>query len=83
MSAAREPRSESANEPGDLSGEQLGRYRLRHKLADGGMASIYLATIAGEAGFERSVAVKVVHPERSGDDSFATMLADEARLIAR
>ena len=57
MSAAREPRSESANEPGDLSGEQLGRYRLRHKLADGGMASIYLATIAGEAGFDSTCGV--------------------------
>ncbi len=61
----------------------LGRYHLRHKLAEGGMATVYLAQIHGEHGFSRWVAVKVVHPEQSHDQSFATMLADEARLIAR
>jgi len=61
----------------------LGRYHLRHKLAQGGMASIYLAQIHGEQSFSRWVALKVVHPEQSDDPTFATMLADEARLIAR
>lgn len=66
-----------------LEGRRLGRYHLRHKLAEGGMATIYLAQIHGERSFSRWVAVKVVHPDVAGDAAFATMLADEARLIAR
>ncbi len=68
---------------GGLEGRVLGRYRLRHKLAEGGMASVYLAQIQGEQGFSRWVAVKVVHPRQADDPSYATMLADEARLIGR
>jgi len=68
---------------GDLSGRRLGRYRIRHKLAEGGMADVYLGQILGEKGFERWVAVKVVHPARTQDPQFAHMLADEARLIGR
>ena len=67
----------------NLEGRRLGRYRIRHKLAEGGMASVYLAQSGGAQGFERWVVVKVVHPEVSEDAQFATMLADEARLIAR
>jgi len=66
-----------------LEGRRLGRYHLRHKLAEGGMASIYLAQVHGEQQFTRWVALKVVHPGRAEDPTFATMLADEARLIAR
>lgn len=67
----------------NLEGRRLGRYRIRHKLAEGGMANVYLAQSVGEQGFERWVVVKVVHPQMSEDLQFATMLADEARLIAR
>lgn len=66
-----------------LEGRRLGRYRIRHKLAEGGMANIYLAQITGEQHFERWVALKVVHPENAEDPHFAHMLGDEARLIAR
>lgn len=66
-----------------LEGRQLGRYRLRHQLAEGGMGGIYLAQIRGEQGFERWVAVKVANPDHAKDPDFATMLGDEARLIAR
>ena len=47
------------------------------------MANVYLAQSCGEQGFERWVVIKVVHPELAEDSQFATMLADEARLIAR
>jgi len=66
-----------------LEGRRLGRYLLRHKLAEGGMASIYLAQVHGDQNFTRWVALKVVHPGRADDPAFATMLADEARIIAR
>lgn len=47
------------------------------------MGGIYLAQLQGEQGFERWVAVKVANPEHADDADFATMLGDEARLIAR
>jgi len=47
------------------------------------MATVYLAQVTAEHNFERWVAIKVVHPELADDASFATMLADEARLVAR
>jgi serine/threonine protein kinase len=61
----------------------LGRYRLRYLVAQGGMASVYLAQNLAEEGFERWVAVKVVHPHLGREPRFARMLLDEARITAR
>jgi serine/threonine-protein kinase len=66
-----------------LEGRALGRYRLRYRLAEGGMAAVYLAQLAGDRGFERWVAIKVVHPQHSEDRRFVDMLFDEARTSAR
>jgi hypothetical protein len=41
---------------------RLGRYILRYRIAQGGMASVYLAQLSGSAGFEKWVAVKTIHP---------------------
>lgn len=62
---------------------KLGRYDVRAKLADGGMASVYVGRLAGPAGFERLVALKVIKPEYSSDSSFVNMFLDEARIVAR
>lgn len=61
----------------------LGRYQLVAELARGGMATVYLARMVGKAGFERLMAVKVLHPHLSSDPSFTAMFIDEARLAAR
>ncbi len=61
----------------------LGRYELLHEIASGGMATVYLGRARGAAGFERVVAIKVCHPHLRGDEEFATMFLDEARLAAR
>ena len=61
----------------------LGRYRLRYLVAQGGMASVYLAQNQAGEGFERWVAVKVVHPHLGREPRFARMLLDEARITAR
>ncbi len=66
-----------------LEGRSLGRYRLRYKLAEGGMAAVYLAQLEGDRGFERWVAIKVVHPQHVEDRRFVDMLFDEARTSAR
>ena len=65
------------------SGRWHGRYELLHEIATGGMATVYLGRARGVAGFERVVAIKCCHPHLRGDEEFATMFLDEARLAAR
>lgn len=57
-----------------------GRYRIRRRIARGGMASVYEAT---DARLDRVVAVKVMHAGLGDDDSFAERFVREARSAAR
>ncbi|MCC6336296.1 MAG: serine/threonine protein kinase [Myxococcales bacterium] len=59
-----------------------GKYFLVRKLAEGGMAEIFLAKQVGEAGFERNVVVKRMLPHLSTVPDFVSMFLDEARLAA-
>ncbi len=61
----------------------LGRYELIHRLGHGGMASVYLGRAIGTAGFERLVAVKVIHPHLANEAEFVEMFLDEARIAAK
>ena len=61
----------------------LGSYTLLTKLAQGGMATVYVGRKQGVAGFERLVAVKCCLPHLRDDEDFVTMFLDEARLAAR
>ncbi|HEX6835558.1 MAG TPA: serine/threonine-protein kinase, partial [Polyangia bacterium] len=58
----------------------LGSYQLLSQLAVGGMAEIYIARTHGVGGFEKLVALKVIHPNFSADPDFVQMLVDEAKL---
>jgi len=58
----------------------LGSYQLLSQLAVGGMAEIYVARTHGVGGFEKMVALKVIHPNFSADPDFVQMLVDEAKL---
>src|SRR6185369_510084 len=44
---------------------RFGRYKLVKALGAGGMAEVYLATVSGEAGFEKQVALKIMHASLS------------------
>jgi serine/threonine-protein kinase len=66
--------------PGQLLG---GRYEVLKRLATGGMATVHLARAFGVGGFERVVAIKVMHPQYAAEGDFVTMFLDEARLAAR
>ena len=66
-----------------MAGRQLGRYEILTQLASGGMASVYIARAQGVAGFERLVAIKVLHPHLAYEEEFISMFLDEARLAAR
>jgi len=63
--------------------ERLGRYELLLPLGTGGMATVYLARHQGVGGFERDVAVKVMHAHLRNDEESKLHLLDEARLAAR
>jgi serine/threonine protein kinase len=62
---------------------QFGPYRLVRQIAVGGMAEIHLAKTTGIAGFEKYVAVKMIHPNFAADDQFIQMLVDEAKIAVQ
>src|SRR5688572_22095378 len=62
---------------------QFGPYRLVHQIAVGGMAEIHLAKARGIAGFEKYVALKMIHPNFSQDEQFIQMLIDEAKITVQ
>ena len=53
---------------------QFGPYRLVRQIAVGGMAEIHLAKTKGIAGFEKYVALKMIHPNFAEDEQFIQML---------
>src|SRR6185436_16604908 len=67
---------------GQLLGKRLGKFEIVALLALGGTAEIYLARIAGAAGFEKYVVVKCLHDHLADDAEFVKMFLDEARLAA-
>ncbi|HVZ34450.1 MAG TPA: protein kinase [Polyangiaceae bacterium] len=61
----------------------MGKYELLLPLGTGGTATVYLARTRGVAGFEREVALKLVHAHLRGDEESRLHLLEEARLAAR
>lgn len=61
----------------------LDRYELICPIAQGGMASVWIARQTGKHGFERLVAIKTVLPKYASDSLFQTMFLDEARIASR
>ncbi|WP_460932799.1 Stk1 family PASTA domain-containing Ser/Thr kinase [Phycicoccus ginsengisoli] len=57
-----------------------GRYRVQSHIADGGMASVYLAL---DTRLDRDVALKVLRADLAQDDAFVTRFRREARSAAR
>ncbi|MCA9693970.1 MAG: serine/threonine protein kinase [Myxococcales bacterium] len=61
---------------------QVGRYELVQRLGYGGMATVFLARARGIAGFQKLVAVKVIHPHLAAEPEFVEMFLNEARVAA-
>ncbi|MDR6867795.1 serine/threonine-protein kinase [Microbacterium resistens] len=57
-----------------------GRYRVRARIARGGMATVYVAT---DLRLERRIALKVMHGHLSDDSVFQSRFIQEARAAAR
>jgi serine/threonine protein kinase len=63
----------------DARPEKLGTYRIRGKIGEGGMATVYVGkTEAGQA-----VALKVIKAEYAQNKEFLTMFLDEGKLASR
>ncbi|GII22027.1 Stk1 family PASTA domain-containing Ser/Thr kinase [Planosporangium mesophilum] len=57
-----------------------GRYRVRARVARGGMATVYTAV---DERLERTVALKIIHPTQANEPRFLERFTDEAKVIAR
>src|SRR5215831_8740747 len=57
-----------------------GRYTILGKLADGGMAEIFLAVQHGAEGFEKQIVLKRILTAYSADPQFRNMMLDEAHI---
>jgi tRNA A-37 threonylcarbamoyl transferase component Bud32 len=64
-------------------GAMIGRWEVVRRLGSGGMADVYLAQSKGEAGFEKLVAIKVMHSHLARNQRAVDHFLDEARLAAR
>ncbi|MHB1844227.1 MAG: protein kinase domain-containing protein [Deltaproteobacteria bacterium] len=61
---------------------RLGKYELLGKIAEGGMAEVFLARQSGPMGFSKLVVIKKILPQLAVDEKFVRMFLDEARLAA-
>src|SRR6266536_709061 len=64
-------------------GQRLGQYRLCLEIGRGGMATVYLARVAGRSGMHRFVALKCIRPEYAQDEKFLEMFLDEAQIASQ
>ena len=64
-------------------GYKLDRYELLCPIAEGGMASVWVARQRGKHGFEKLVAIKTILPKFAADPRFQEMFLDEARIASR
>src|SRR4029077_13421816 len=81
-----EARTDARNRSGAealVAERQFGPYKLVRQIAVGGMAEIHLAKAAGIAGFEKYVALKMIHPNFAEDEQFIQMLVDEAKIAVQ
>ena len=61
---------------------RFGRYQLLKRIAQGGMAEVYLAQQSGPAGFSKKLVIKKIHPHLAHNEEFVGMFLDEARVAA-
>jgi serine/threonine protein kinase len=62
--------------------DRIGPYRLKAKIAMGGMAELFQADYVREDGFRRKVAIKRIRPHLAENVDFIKMFTREARLAA-
>lgn len=83
MSATSNTRPYMRSDAGETlaPGDMIGRYQLTSLLASGGMGQVWAARPVG-SGFARTIALKLVRSEMSGDENYARMFIDEATVAS-
>jgi serine/threonine-protein kinase len=66
-----------------VAGRKLDRYELLCPIAEGGMASVWVARQRGKHGFAKLVAIKTILPKYAADPRFQKMFLDEGRIASR
>ncbi len=66
-------------QPPSISDALAGRYELEELVGSGGMSSVYRAR---DRVLERTVALKVLHRELTGDDEYVERFRREAQMVA-
>lgn len=74
--------AEDALEPGDRSGERIGRYRLRSRIRFGGMAEVY-AAVRDDGEFAHDVALKITRSDHPSSAEMARLFQHERGVLAR
>jgi serine/threonine-protein kinase len=72
-----------ARAPVIAPGLKLDRYEILARLAEGGMASVWIARQTGGYGFEKLVAIKTILPKFVADAWFQKMFIQETRIASR
>lgn len=62
---------------------EFGQYRLEERIAVGGMAEVWRASMVGLEGFRKTVAIKKILPHLAENEEFVAMFIDEAKLAAQ
>ncbi len=62
--------------------QRVGKFDFLMRLGQGGMATVYLARTVSTGGFQRLVAIKLMHQFLGADEQFVEMFLDEARVAA-
>ncbi len=65
-----------------VSSSRFGRYEPTIVLGTGSTATVYLARAIGEAGFEKRVALKLLHPQIASNPGLVDSFLDEARTAS-
>ena len=76
-----EPPAPSGSGPLGLG--RLDRFELLERIGAGGMSSVYLGRLSGPRGFEKLVALKVLHRSLSMDPEAVELFFHEARTVSR
>lgn len=66
----------------NTEGTTIGRYTLEARIAQGGMAAVFLGRVVGPGGFSKKVVVKRILAEHASNPVFVEMFLTEARLAA-
>ncbi|WP_420081530.1 serine/threonine-protein kinase [Streptomyces sp. JL4002] len=71
--------SQYTGRPSGLVGQQIAGYRVERMIGRGGMAVVYCAK---DLRLDRTVALKLIAPERARDDTFRRRFTHESRVAA-